>query len=51
MELLKWIKSLFTGSSYQDEMDKFVASKHPTTVSEVEHWIREYDYHNQWAAK
>jgi hypothetical protein len=51
MKLLQWIKSLFTSSSYQGELDKFVASKHPTTPGEVEHWIREYDYHNQWAAK
>jgi hypothetical protein len=43
MTLLKWIKNLFGGSTYQAELDKFVSSKHPTTVSEVEHWIRHYD--------
>jgi hypothetical protein len=44
MTLLKWIKSLFGVSAYQAELDKFISSKHPTTVSEVEHWIRHYDH-------
>jgi len=49
MKLLQWIKSLFAAPSYQDQLDSFVASKHPTTTSEVEHWIREYDNHRGWA--
>ena len=43
MQLLKWIKSLFTEASYQDSIDYFIASKHPTSAAEVEHWIRVYD--------
>jgi hypothetical protein len=43
MTLLKWIKSLFGGSTYQAELDRYIAAKHPTSVGEVEHWIRQYD--------
>lgn len=50
MQLLKWIKSLFVGMSYQDSVESYVASKHPTTTAEVEHWIRQYDQHRkEWA--
>jgi len=43
MKLLQWIKSLFTAWSYQDQLDSYIASKHPTTTAEVEHWLRVYD--------
>jgi hypothetical protein len=51
MQLLKWIKSLFVGASYQDSLDRFIASKHPTSPSEVEYWIQQYDKRNNggWA--
>lgn len=52
MQLLKWIKSLFSAPSYQDSLDTFVTSKNPTTTAEVEHWIRIYDQrhnHQGWA--
>lgn len=42
MKLLKWITSLFTAQSYQDQLDAYIASKHPATTADVEHWIREY---------
>jgi len=38
-----WIKSLFQERSYQHSVEHYVASKKPTTTSEVEYWIREYD--------
>lgn len=50
MKLLKWIKSLFEGCSYQDGIDAYITSKNPTTASEVDYWIREYDQHRkEWA--
>jgi hypothetical protein len=49
MKLLQWIKSLFAAQSYQDQLDSFIASKHPTTTAEVEHWIRQYDTRKEWA--
>jgi hypothetical protein len=41
--LFGWIKSLFSEPTYQDSLDTFVSSKHPTTTSEVEYWIQYYD--------
>lgn len=49
MQLLQWIKSLFAAQSYQDQLDSYIASKHPTTTVEVEHWIREFDTRKGWA--
>ena len=51
MQLLKWIKSLFGASSYQDDLDSFITSKHPSTTAEVEHWIQQYSKrnHSGWA--
>lgn len=28
---------------YQNDLDRFITSKQPTTTSEVEYWQREYD--------
>ena len=50
MKFLEWIKSLFTERSYQNNIEYYVASKNPTTTSEVEYWIRHYDQHvKEWA--
>lgn len=48
--ILGWIKSLFQPRRYQDSVECYVASKHPTTTAEVEYWIREYDTRrHDWA--
>jgi hypothetical protein len=47
MQLLQWIKSLFSAPSYQDRLDTFVASKNPRTTSEVEYWIQYFEHHTQ----
>lgn len=51
MQLLKWIKSLFAGTSYQGGLEHFVASKRPSNTAEVEYWIQYYDQHKDrgWA--
>ena len=51
MNLLNWIKSLFSAPSYQDSLETFVSSKNPRTTTEVEYWIRYYDTHTEkgWA--
>jgi hypothetical protein len=49
MQLLQWIKSLFAARSYQDQLDSYITSKHPTTTAEVEHWIRQYDSRQGWS--
>lgn len=30
-------------STYQSDIDRFIASKNPTTVGEIEFWLKEYD--------
>ena len=47
MKILQWIKSLFSGMSYQGTLERFVASKHPQNIAEVEYWVRHYDYHRK----
>lgn len=45
MQLIGWIKSLFTERTYQDSVETFVLSKQPTSTAEVEMWVRYYDQH------
>lgn len=32
-----------TERQHQNDLDRYIASKNPTTTAEVEHWQREYD--------
>ena len=50
--MLKWIKSLFTTASYQDDIDYYVTSKQPKSTAEVEYWIQYYNqqkHNGGWA--
>ena len=53
MQFLKWIKSLFAQTSYQDDIEYFVKSKQPKSTAEVEYWVQYYtqNKHNNggWA--
>ena len=51
MKLLQWIKSLFSGLSYQDSLDYFISSKSPCSTAEVEYWIQFYQQNiaREWA--
>lgn len=40
-ELLQRVFSL--RSSYQSGLEQFIISKSPTSVAEIEHWIKIYD--------
>ena len=49
--MLKWIMSLFTSPSYQDDVEYYVASKQPKSTAEVEYWIRHFEQqylHKGW---
>ena len=48
MQVLNWIKSLFKAPSYQDELERYISSKHPTTAADVEYWIRSFELHKEW---
>ena len=46
--MLKKLKKLLQGvitktNSYHSAVEQYVASKNPTSVGEVEYWIRQYD--------
>ena len=51
MQLLQWIKSLFTTPTYQDDVEYYVTSKQPKSTAEVEYWINYYNQQQQkkWA--
>jgi hypothetical protein len=42
-KLSQLIKELFRVPSEQEVLDDFIASNHPKSVGEVEHWIKVYD--------
>jgi hypothetical protein len=42
-QLLTWLKTVFSGSTYGQNLEAYIQSKHPTSVSDVEFWSREYD--------
>lgn len=50
--LLK-IKNLFfrlfnpTLTSYQSDLERFILSKNPSSVAEIEHWSRIYDLYQK----
>ncbi len=47
--LIEKIKRAFEPTTYGDELEHFVASHHPTTVTDVEYWINQYDRRQQRA--
>ena len=42
-KLINRVKFAFAPVSPQDSLDAFIQSKNPTTVCEVEYWIKVYD--------
>jgi hypothetical protein len=49
MQLLTWIKSLFSAPVYRDSLEHYVASKYPKNSADVEHWITVYNkQEKQW---
>ena len=47
-KMLKKLKKLLQGvitktNSYHSAVERYVASKNPTSIGEVEYWIRQYD--------
>jgi hypothetical protein len=43
MQIFGWITSLLRSRTYQDGVEAFINSKRPTTVAEIEMWIKTYD--------
>ena len=42
--LFKWAKSIIAPTNYQTEIEKFIVSKNPKSVADIDHWAREYTY-------
>jgi hypothetical protein len=43
MQIFGWITSLFRSRTYQSSVEDFLNSKRPTSVAEIEMWIKAYD--------
>jgi hypothetical protein len=41
--IIEKVKQAFTPSTRQDDLDAFIERQQPTSVSDVEYWMQEYD--------
>jgi hypothetical protein len=39
----KWITSLFDTPSYGQRMEKYITSKNPTNIADVEYWASSFE--------
>lgn len=46
MKFLIWIKSLLKETSYQDNIEAYLATKRPNNTAELELWIKNYHRQN-----
>jgi hypothetical protein len=37
------LQRVFGTTSYQSDLERFIVSKHPTSVAEIEHWTKVFD--------
>jgi len=45
MKVIRWIKSLFDASNqHHSDVERFIASKNPTTTAELEAWLKYYEH-------
>jgi hypothetical protein len=42
--LFNWAKSIFATENYQTEIERFIVSKNPKSIAEIDYWAREYTY-------
>lgn len=41
--IIESLKHVFEGPSEQQKLDDYIAQQHPTSVGDVEYWIKQYD--------
>jgi hypothetical protein len=41
--LKELLQRVFGTTSYQSDLERFIISKHPTSVAEIEHWTKVFD--------
>ena len=42
-KITQWFSTVFAPASTASSIDAYITSKNPTTVAEVDYWIRSYD--------
>jgi hypothetical protein len=42
-QIEKLLQRVFTNTSYQSDLERFIVSKQPTSVAEIEHWTKVFD--------
>ncbi len=43
VKIAAMIRNMFTPTTRTDELEKYLASKHPQTAEDVEYYIRQFD--------
>lgn len=46
-QLKELLQRVFSNMSYQSDLERFILSKHPTSVAEIEHWSKVFDLHQK----
>jgi hypothetical protein len=46
-QIKKLLQGVFRNTSYQSDLERFILSKNPTSVAEIEHWSKIYDLHQK----
>lgn len=45
-QIRKFLQGIFV-PSYRTDLERFILSKNPTSVTEIEHWTKIYDLHQK----
>lgn len=43
LRLLERLAEMFPKQTYQHRLDQYIAARHPQSVADVEHFVKEYD--------
>jgi hypothetical protein len=46
-QIKELLQRVFSTTSYQSDLERFIVSKHPTSVAEIEHWTKVFDLHQR----
>jgi hypothetical protein len=46
-QLKELLQRVFSNTSYQSDLERFIISKHPTSIAEIEHWTKVFDLRQQ----
>ena len=43
LKLLERLAEMFPAQSYQSRLDQYITSRHPQSVADVEHFVKQYE--------